>query len=129
MIGKTDRFAAAVVQSPLINYISHFLTHDLYSSYVGRYFEKLPWEDPEGHCGQSPLSLVANVTTPTRIIQGDQESRTPLSEGLQLYQALKLRDVPSALLILPGAAHVSTGPVQLIEEQEHMLRWFKRFEK
>lgn len=129
VIGKTDRFAASVVQSPLINYISHFLTHDLYSAYVGRYFPTLPWEDPLTHWAQSPLSLIANVTTPALIIQGDQDSRTPLSEGLQLYHALKLRDVPAALLILPGAFHVPTRPVQLLEEQEHILRWFQRFEK
>jgi dipeptidyl aminopeptidase/acylaminoacyl peptidase len=124
IIGKTNRFAAAVVTAPVINYISHFLTHDLYASYVGRYFAKLPWEDPEGHWARSPLSLVANVSTPTLIVQGDQDSRTPLSEGLQLYHALKLLDVPSALVILPGSPHSSVKPVQIEEEQQHMLRWF-----
>jgi dipeptidyl aminopeptidase/acylaminoacyl peptidase len=129
MIGKTDRFAAAIVTAPVINYVSHFLTHDLYSSYVGRYFAKLPWEDLDAHWARSPLSQVANVTTPTLIIQGDRDSRTPLSEGLQLYHALKLLDVPSALLILPGAFHSPTKPVQLIEEHQHMQRWFQRHEK
>lgn len=73
IIGKSDRFAGAVVTAPVINYISHFLTHDLYSSYVGRYFAKLPWEDFAGHRARSPLSLVGNVTTPTLIIQGDRD--------------------------------------------------------
>lgn len=73
IIGKSDRFAGAVVTAPVINYISHFLTHDLHSSYVGRYFAKLPWEDFAGHWARSPLSLVGNVTTPTLIIQGDRD--------------------------------------------------------
>ena len=101
VIGKTTRFAAAGVQSPLSKYISHFLTHDLCSSYAHRYFPTLPWQDPQGHWALSPLSPVANVTTPTLIIQGDQDSRTPLGEGLQLYHALKLRGVPAADGSLP----------------------------
>ena len=129
MIGKTNRFAGAVVNAPVVNYISHFLTHDLYSSYVGRYFAKLPWEDFAGHWARSPLSLVANVTTPTLIIQGDRDSRTPLSEGLQLYHALKLRDVESALLILPGSFHSPTRPMQIIEEHQHRVRWFQNHQK
>lgn len=59
MIGITNRFAAAVVTAPVINYISHFLTHDLYGSCVGRFLAKLPWEDPDAHWANSPLSLVA----------------------------------------------------------------------
>jgi dipeptidyl aminopeptidase/acylaminoacyl peptidase len=129
VIGKTSRFAAAVVTAPLINYISHFLTHDLCAAYVGRYFAAQPWEDFAGHWARSPLSLVGNVTTPTLIIQGDRDSRTPLSEGLQLYHALKLRDVPAALLILPGSFHVTTRPMQLVEEHQHMQRWFQTHAK
>ena len=129
IIGRTHRFAAAVVTAPVINYVSHFLTHDLYSSYVGRYFAKLPWEDLVGHWARSPLSQVANIATPTLIIQGDRDSRTPMSEGLQLYHPLKLLDVPSALLILPGSFHVTTRPVQIVEEHQHMQRWFQLHEK
>ena len=37
-------------------------------------------------------------------------------------------EVPAALLILTGALHIVTRPVQLIEEQDHILRWFQRFD-
>lgn len=124
IIGKTDRFAAAAVQAPVINWISHSLTHDLYSSYVEREFSKPPWEDPMSYWSVSPLSLIGNVSTPTLIVQGECDLRTPSSEAVQLYQALHMRGVDCALLLLPDAPHTATRPVQWIEEQEHMLEWF-----
>jgi dipeptidyl aminopeptidase/acylaminoacyl peptidase len=127
LIGKTKRFAAAAVQSPIINFISHSLTQDLYSSYLEREFQEMPWENPMAYWKKSPLSLVANIETPTLIIQGEKDSRTPSCEGIQLYQALRLRKVESAILLLPDAFHIPTRPMQLLEEQQYIIDWFNRY--
>lgn len=129
IVGKTDRFKAAVSQKPLINWSSAALTMDMYI-YITRYwFAKLPWEDPQGYWARSPLSLVGKVTTPTALLVGDQDLRAPVSESQQYYQALQLRGVPTSLIIVPGASHegLAERPSQLVAQTNVILAWFERF--
>lgn len=126
-IGKTTRFAAAAVHSPIINWLSHTLTNDLYASYTDRSFAAMPWNDPMAYWQRSPLSLVADVATPALIIHGEADSRTPQSEGIQLYHALKILGVPTAMVLLPEAFHIPTRPTQWIEEQQFILEWFAKY--
>ena len=75
---------------------------------------------------RSPLSLVGNVTTPTMLLTGEVDYRTPMSESEQYYQALKLRKVPAALVRIPGASHsIADRPSQLIAKVAHILKWFE----
>ncbi len=75
---------------------------------------------------RSPLSLVGNVTTPTMLLTGEVDYRTPISESEQYYQALKLRKVPTALVRIPGASHgIANRPSQLIAKVAHILKWFE----
>jgi dipeptidyl aminopeptidase/acylaminoacyl peptidase len=76
---------------------------------------------------RSPLSYVGNVTTPTMLITGEADHRTPMSETEQFYQALKLRDVDAALVRIPGAPHGIAGrPSNLIAKVVNILAWFER---
>lgn len=123
-VGKTARFAAAAVHSPIINWLGYAMSHDLHSSYVEREFGKMPWEDPMAFWRTSPLSLVDRITTPTLVIHGEQDSRTPPSEGYQLFHALKRLRVPTAMVLLPEAFHIPTRPTQWLEEQQFIIDWF-----
>ena len=91
IVGKTTRFKAAVTQKPVINWASTVLTTDVAPFMPKYWFGKLPWEDPEAYWKRSPLSLVGAVKTPTLVLVGDQDFRTPLSDSEQYYQALQLR--------------------------------------
>ena len=85
MVGKTDRFKAAATQKPVINWISEALTMDG-TGFTSRYwFRKQPWEDPMSYWNRSPLSLVGNVKTPTMVVVGSEDYRTPVSESEQYY--------------------------------------------
>ena len=76
----------------------------------------------------APLSLVGNVTTPTMLITGENDFRTPIPESEQYYQALKLRKVPTALVRVPGASHgIARRPSQLMAKVAHVLRWFEMY--
>ncbi|MDB5418314.1 MAG: peptidase prolyl oligopeptidase active site region, partial [Phenylobacterium sp.] len=105
IVGKTHRFAAAAAQKPVIDWTSEVLTVDGYNFMARYWFGKMPWEDPQGYWARSPLSLVGNVTTPTLVVVGEQDFRTPPEESEQFYQALQLRGVPTALVRVPGASH------------------------
>ena len=128
IVGKTDRFRAAVAQKPVVNWISKTLTADnWYGYYHGRY-EGLPWENPDGYWEFSPLSLVGNVTTPTLIVTGEEDLRTPLSESYQLFHALKFRGIDTAVVRLPGASHnMSRRPSQLMAKIANIIAWFDKY--
>ena len=102
IVGKTDRFRAAATQKPVINWASFALTTDGAAFFSPYWFAKKPWEDPTGYWARSPLSLVGNVKTPTLVVVGSEDYRTPDSEAEQYYAALQLRGVPTALVKVPG---------------------------
>lgn len=128
IVGKTDRFAAAVVAKPVINWTSWALTADLSILGTKYWFADLPWENPDAYWMRSPLSLVGNVTTPTALLTGEQDHRTPITESEQFYQALKLRKIDSALIRVPEASHGIAGrPSHLIAKADNILAWFARY--
>jgi acylaminoacyl-peptidase len=127
IVGKTDRFRAAVVQKPVINWTSFALTADRYTFFWKYWFPGLPWEQQDQYWARSPLSLVGNVKTPTMVLTGEEDYRTPMSESEQYYQALQLRRVPTALVRVPGAGHgLDKRPSQLASKVAHVLAWFER---
>jgi dipeptidyl aminopeptidase/acylaminoacyl peptidase len=93
------------------------------------WFGKLPWEDPQGYWRHSPLSLVGNVSTPTLVVVGDQDFRTPVSDSEQYYEALKLRGIPTALVKVPGASHggLAARPSQSAAKASAILAWYQRY--
>lgn len=127
-IGLTDRFAAAAVAKPVINWLSKVLTGDSYLYQMPNQFPGAPWENVEHYWKRSPLSLVGNVKTPTLLITGEQDRRTPMSETEQFYQALKLRRVDTVMVRVPGASHgIASRPSRMIAKIEHILAWFEKY--
>lgn len=126
IVGKTDRFAAAVVAKPVINWGSFALYADI-AAYVSKnWFGKMPWEDPMYYWNRSPISLVGNVKTPTMLLTGESDLRTPMPETIQYYQALKMRGIDTKLVRIPGAYHgITKRPSNLISKITHIIQWFE----
>jgi dipeptidyl aminopeptidase/acylaminoacyl peptidase len=128
IIGRTNRFRAAAVQKPVINMVSQVLTADATPYFARYWFGAMPWEDHEAYWRRSPLSLVGNVRTPTLVVVGAEDNRTPPTEAEQLYTALQLRGVPTALIRVPGAPHNMVGrPSQNAARVSAILAWFARY--
>lgn len=129
IVGKNNRFKAAATQKPVIDWASFALTADN-TPYFSRYwFGKFPWEDPMAFWNRSPLSLVGNVQTPTLVVVGSEDFRTPVSESEQYYSALQLRGVPTALVKIPGASHggIAARPSQSAAKASAILDWFGKY--
>ena len=127
IIGKNHRFRAASVVKPVMNWISKTLTADNYYGYANYRIPGQPWENFEAYWKFSPISLVGNVETPTMVMVGMEDLRTPISEAKQLYHALKLRRIPTVYVEIPGAYHnIARRPSQLITKIDHNLAWFKK---
>ncbi len=129
IVGKTDRFAAAVTVKPVINWLTMALSADI-GAFVRRHWVRAdPWEDPEAFWKLSPLSLVGNVETPTMVMVGEEDWRTPTWESEQFYTALKLREIDTALVRVPGSPHYIAGrPSRLIAKTDNIMGWFKKYD-
>lgn len=127
IIGKNNRFRSAAVIKPVMNWISKTLTADNYYGYANSRYPGQPWENPEAYMKFSPVSLVGNIETPTLVMVGTADLRTPPSEAKQLYHALKIRDIETAYVEIPGSYHnIANRPSQLITKVEHILAWFEK---
>jgi acylaminoacyl-peptidase len=126
IVGHTDRFRAAVVVKPVINWSSFVLTADMTNYFYRYWFEGFPWDAQQSYWRRSPLAYVGNVRTPTMLMTGEADFRTPSSEAEQFYQALKLRKIDTALVRVPNASHdISARPSLLIDKVAYVLAWFK----
>jgi dipeptidyl aminopeptidase/acylaminoacyl peptidase len=127
-IGLTNRFKAAVVAKPVINWLSKVLTADSGLYQIPNQFPGMPWDEVAHYWERSPLSLVGNVTTPTLLITGVEDKRTPMSESEQYYQALKLLKVDTVLVKVPGSSHgIATRPSRMIGKIENIIAWFDKY--
>jgi dipeptidyl aminopeptidase/acylaminoacyl peptidase len=128
IVGKTDRFRAAAVQKPVTNWISKTMAADNHYGYAEYRYPGQPWENPMEYWNVSPVSLLENVETPTLVLVGEEDLRTPPWQAKQLYNALKIRDVETAYVEIPGASHgIATRPSQLITKADHVLAWLERY--
>jgi dipeptidyl aminopeptidase/acylaminoacyl peptidase len=126
IVGHTDRFTAAVAKAPVTNWMSFVGTTDGASWYFD--FEKHFWEDPSEHLQRSPIMYVGNVTTPTMLMTGERDLRTPMEQTEQYYRALKLRKIPTAMVRLTDGWHSrSRPPTNFIRVQLLLRNWFERF--
>lgn len=129
IVGKTNRFRAAVVAKPVINWTSLVLTSDAGVGTVQTWFSDMPWNVPEEYWASSPLSLVGNVVTPTMVLVGTTDYRTPASESEQYYTALRMKGVPTTLVTMPNTAHgLASRPSNLIRKVGNIIGWFKKYE-
>lgn len=130
IVGHTDRFAAAVVAKPVINWISFVLTADFYPFFADYWFPGKPWEHIEHYMKRSPISYVGNVKTPTMLLTGEADYRTPISETEQFYQALKLQGVDTAMVRIPDASHgITQRPSNLMAKVAYIQWWFDKHSK
>jgi dipeptidyl aminopeptidase/acylaminoacyl peptidase len=132
VVGHTDRFAAASSNCPVIDWFSFAGTMDMTwgSASVIRNFNKQPWEDPMEYFRRSPIAYVGNVKTPTMLMTGEQDLRTPISQTEQFYRALKMRNVPTAMLRFNNEWHgTSSTPSNFLRTQLYLRYWFDKYKR
>jgi dipeptidyl aminopeptidase/acylaminoacyl peptidase len=132
IVGHTDRFAAAASMKPVVNWYSFVGTTDGSDWYYN--FKKLPWEDPSEHIQRSPLTYVGKVKTPTMLLTGELDLRTPMEQTEQYYRALKLRKVPTMMVRLNDEYHGFNSlslrhPSNRLYQIQYLRSWFERFKR
>jgi acylaminoacyl-peptidase len=126
-VGHTDRFAAAAVQKPVINWYSFVLNSDGLDFFWRYWFPGKPWDNLEHYMSRSPIQYAGNVKTPTMLITGEVDYRTPISETEQFYGALKIQGVETTMVRVPDASHdIANRPSNLIAKVAYILSWFNK---
>jgi dipeptidyl aminopeptidase/acylaminoacyl peptidase len=125
IVGHTDRFRAAVSMRPVINWHSFVGTTDFHMWY--RQFKKYPWEDPLEYAARSPLSYVANVKTPTMVMTGEADLRTPIGQSEEYYRALKMLKKDTLLVRMPEEYHGWRRPSHRLLQQLYLMAWFEKY--
>jgi dipeptidyl aminopeptidase/acylaminoacyl peptidase len=122
IVGHTDRFAAAVAQCPITDMLSMVGTTDVFWYWN---FQKNPWDDPSEHLRRSPIMYVGHATTPTLLMTGVQDLRTPVPQAEEFYEALRLRRVPTELIRFNNEWHGTTStPSNFLRTHLYLWAWF-----
>jgi dipeptidyl aminopeptidase/acylaminoacyl peptidase len=127
IVGHTDRFAAAVSMRPVINWHSFVGTTDGPNWY--RQFKKYPWEDPMEYHVRSPLAYVGNVKTPTMVMTGEADLRTPMAQSEEFYRALKMLKKETLLVRMPEEFHGWRRPSRRLLQQLYLMAWFDKHKR
>ena len=126
IVGHTNRFRAAVSMRPVIDWHSFVGTTDSINWY--HQFQKYPWEDPMAYALRSPLHYVANVTTPTMLMTGEADLRTPIAQSEEFYRALKvLRKADTLMIRMPEEFHGWRRPSHQLLQQLYLMAWFEKY--
>jgi len=125
IVGHTDRFRAAVSMRPVINWHSFVGTTDGAGWY--RQFRKYPWEDPMEYAVRSPLHYVGNVKTPTMVMTGEADLRTPMGQSEEYYRALKKLKKETLLVRMPDEYHGWRRPSHRLLQQLYLIAWFEKY--
>ncbi len=129
-ITQTQRFKAAVAQRDIADWAGFWYTAD-FSQFTPSWFHKAPWEDPRDYAARSPITYIANVTTPLMLVLGDADYRTPPADGgEQMFRALKYRKIPTVMVRFPRETHElsrSGEPWHRIERLQHIVGWMDQW--
>ena len=129
VIGHTDRFAAAVTQRSISNWLSFFGTADI-PSWVELELGGTPWETPMDLWNSSPIAYADRITTPTLVLHSELDFRVPVGQGEEMYRALVREGVPSLFVRFPDEGHGLPGsgqPLHRLERLQWIVRWFARY--
>lgn len=128
VIGHTTRFAAASVRCPVTNWISMHGQTDI-PNFTQSFFKKPFWEDPSDWLHHSSIMYVGNVKTPTIVMTGEQDLRTPMAQSEEYYAALKAAGVPAKLLRFNDQYHgTSTHPSNAMRTMLYLMSWYNRYD-
>ncbi|HEX5832863.1 MAG TPA: S9 family peptidase [Pyrinomonadaceae bacterium] len=126
VVTQTNRFKAASAGAPVTNLMSFNGTADI-PAFIPDYFGGQFWEVLDLYQKHSPMFNVKTVTTPTMIQHGEADVRVPISQGYEFYNALKVKGVPTRMLVLPRQPHGPTEPKMQLAAMNANLEWFEKY--
>ena len=126
---QTDRFKAISPGAGLTNIYSMYSQTDIHRYLNWFYTDKAPWENTDLYWDRSPMKYVNNVKTPTMIMHGQVDTRVPIAQAQEFYQALVERKVPVEFVVYPRENHGFTEPRHNLDRMRRYVRFFAKYLK
>ncbi len=127
IVTQTTRFAAAVSQYPVTNWFTEAGSSDI-PLVITRWMKAMPWDNPQQYIARSPVFQANKIKTPTMVLTGEEDWRTPIAQSEEFYFAMKVQGLDTVLVRFPKEPHGIRGafPSHRILKVEHILAWFDR---
>jgi len=129
-IGHTDRFVAAVSQRDIASWEAWWYTAD-FTLFQPTWFKGPPFEQQEDFRARSPITYIKDVKTPTMLVLGETDTRTPSGAGgEEMFRALKYRKIPTVMVKFPNETHElnrAGQPWHRVERLHHIVGWFDKW--
>ena len=126
IVGHTNRFKVASIGAPVVDLGFQNLTDDI-EGFLPSYFQSEPWNNWALYDAHSPLRFVQNVQTPVLLQHCEGDQRVPISNGIMFYNALRRRQVPVRMLVMPRQAHGPTEPTMILKTMQSNVEWFEKY--
>jgi len=130
IVTRDHRFKAAVSQRSISDWTGFWYTAD-FVLFQPSWFKAAPWQDPKDFAARSAITFVGNVKTPLMLIEGEDDLRTPPSDGgEQMFRALKYLKVDTVMVRFPGETHDLSRTGKLshrVERLRHLVGWFDKY--
>ncbi len=129
LITMTDRFKAAASAASAADWLSLYGETDE-RAWRTAWFGGTPWQKNapiDVYWKESPLKDVANVKTPTVFLSGENDTRVPMSQQVQMYRALKANGVATRLWVAPREGHNWVGLRHQLAKGNIELAWIERY--
>lgn len=126
IVTQTKRFKAASVGAGVTNLMSFIGTADI-PSFIPDYFGGQPWENLDVYRSHSAMFNMKSVSTPTLVQHGEADERVPISQGYEFYNALKVLNVPTRMIVLPRMPHGPNEPKMVLKASQTNLEWFDKY--
>lgn len=129
ILTQTDRFKAVSPGAGLTNIYSMYSQTDIHRYLNWFYTDKAPWGNQELYWDRSPMKYVNNVKTPTMIMHGQVDTRVPIAQAQEFYQALVEQKVPVEFVVYPRENHGFTEPRHNMDRVRRYVRFFAKYLK
>lgn len=127
ILTQTHRFKAVSPGAGLTNIYSMYSQNDI-QRYLRWFFaDASPWDDRELYWDRSPMKYVENVTTPTLILHGQQDTRVPIAQAKEFYRALVERHVPVEFVVYPRENHGFREPLHQMDRMRRYVAFFAKY--
>jgi dipeptidyl aminopeptidase/acylaminoacyl peptidase len=114
--------------------VAHAAVYNQYTQLAADYGAEKPrfgyfWERPEEFASNSPHTFAAKFATPTLVIHGQSDLRVPVNHGIELFNTLQSKGVPSKLVYFPDENHWVLKPQNSLFWYQTKREWLAQYVK
>src|SRR5713226_8244974 len=123
VITQTKRFKAASIGAGVTNLVTFTGTADI-PGFIPDYMGAEFWDNLEIYRAHSAMYNIKGASTPTLIQHGEADERVPISQGYELYNALKRQGVTVKMVTYPRTPHGPREPKLMLDVGQRNVEWF-----